>query len=78
MKLFKLVVFFKRSLISDLRMPAPSENRQSLRVQRRRLEADLREAASDNDKGEASNADKRREIELKKLLIAALQGCPLK
>jgi len=65
-------------LISDSRMPVPSENRQSLRVQRRRLEAHLEEAISDNDKGEASNADMRRENELMKLLIAALQGCPLK
>ena len=65
-------------MISDLRMPVPSENRQSLRVQRRRLEADLREATSDNEKGEASNADMRRKIELMKLLMAALQGCPLK
>jgi hypothetical protein len=38
-------------LISDLSMPVPSENRQSLRVQRRRLEAALREATSDNEKG---------------------------
>ena len=59
-------------------MPVPSEDRQSLRVQRRRLEAQLEETISDNDKGEASNADMRRENELMKLLIAALQGCPLK
>ena len=65
-------------MISDLGMPVPSENRQSLRVQRRRLEADLREATSDNEKGEASNEDMRRKIELMKLLMAALQGCSLK
>jgi len=59
-------------------MPVPSENRQSFRVQRRRLEAALREATSDNERDEASNADMRRKIELMRRLMAALRGCPLK
>ena len=67
-------------MISDSRMPVPSENRRSLRVQRRRLErrleALLEEAISDNDRGEALSAAMRRENELMKLLIAALEGCP--
>ena len=61
-------------------MPVPSENRRSLRVQRRRLErrleALLEEDIIENDRGEALNAAMRRENELMKLLIAALERCP--
>ena len=71
----KLFIFYVL-LISDLRMPVQSENRQSLRVQRRRLKALLDKATRDNDKAEAMNAAMERKIELMKLLIVALEGCP--
>jgi len=57
-------------------MPVPSENRQSLRVERRRLEALLKEAKRENDRADALVEVMKREIEFKKLLIAALEGCP--
>ena len=57
-------------------MPVQSENRQSLRVERRRIKALLEKAKRENDRGEALVEAMKREKEFMKLLIAALEGSP--
>jgi len=65
-----------RTLVSVSRMPVQNGNGQSLRAERRRVKALLGETTCDNDKAEALVAAMKREKEVMRLVIAALEGSP--
>ena len=63
-------------MIPDTRMSVQDKNRRSLRAERKRIKALLDEAISDNDKAEVLVAAMKREKEVMRLVIAALEGSP--
>ena len=74
MSLFCLTAFLCYIHVSDLNMPVQAGNKQSLRAEKRRLKALLEEATRENDKAEALVAAIKREKEVMRLMIAALEG----